>query len=942
MTADLIQYASISGELAKNLWGRSDFQKYDAGWARAHNWFVDYRGGLFNRAGFAFGDFIEWTDGHAIKFFEFQYSPDQANTYLIIFTDDKIRFVQDNAYVLEDAKTVSNVALSGGDVRITSTAHGYVTGELIKLAGFTDADLTFLNGMTAFVEKIDDDNIELTSVIDSTTIGLGSLTYTSGGSLYRVYTVTSPYGQEDLDELQITQIRDFLRLTHTEYPIKNLVRNDVTDWTLANESTSNSIERPSNIVRNAVSSSSSATVLYQITAVDENGNESLPAWHNVDDFDNGPNFSSAAHWIRLSWNGTTTAVYYNVYRSRAVDSNANTMSDMEFGYIGKSWGTMFIDRVTTPDFSKKPPQEGNPFANAAVKFVQITNEGSGYDLTAEVDDPAGGTGFLGYFVRRNNSSVSLNGVKVISGGQDYTGTAVGVTGGGAGVDFAATAHLTAASGNYPGCSAIFQQRQMYAGTLEMPLGLFGSRPGLFSNFDFSDVNADDDAYDFELDAEKVSAIRHIIPMRAGVLVFNQVGVWYLYGRGNTGLNGNTAQAEIQGTVGATFAKPVYVESYVLYVTDTANELHMMVYDDYAKAYQSRNISMLSNHLFGAEYDITSLTYTSTPFKTVAVTQSNGRLILLTIDSNNDVFAACPQWTKGKFEYGCKVTESGRNRLYVAVRRIINGNVVLFFERMHTREFATLEEAFFVDAGLSTDRTYPAATLTPSSLTGSVTFSASAAVFASGDVGKIIRCGTGKATITTFNSSTEVVATWTRDLADVEPESTSPKIFAANEWTMDATFTTVSGLWHLEGEDVTILADGEVVTGKTVSSGALTLDTAASVVHVGLAYTSIAQTLPPTASDVVIEGRRKNIKGIAFRINETYGVKTGATLDKLYEIHDRAKRLWSTASRLRDEMVHEIVASHWSLDNQLYIVQDSPRPAGILNFIRDTELGDDKD
>ncbi|MCA9340367.1 MAG: hypothetical protein KDA17_05625, partial [Candidatus Saccharibacteria bacterium] len=151
-----------------------------------------------------------------------------------------------------------------------------------------------------------------------------------------------------------------------------------------------------------------------------------------------------------------------------------------------------------------------------------------------------------------------------------------------------------------------------------------------------------------------------------------------------------------------------------------------------------------------------------------------------------------------------------------------------------------------------------------------------------------------------------------------------------------------GLWHLEGEDVTILADGEVVTGKTVSSGALTLDTAASVVHVGLAYTSIAQTLPPTASDVVIEGRRKNIKGIAFRINETYGVKTGATLDKLYEIHDRAKRLWSTASRLRDEMVHEIVASHWSLDNQLYIVQDSPRPAGILNFIRDTELGDDKD
>ena len=49
-------------------------------------------------------------------------------------------------------------------------------------------------------------------------------------------------------------------------------------------------------------------------------------------------------------------------------------------------------------------------------------------------------------------------------------------------------------------------------------------------------------------------------------------------------------------------------------------------------------------------------------------------------------------------------------------------------------------------------------------------------------------------------------------------------------------TTITGLDHLEGKEVTALADGSVVTGKTVSSGQITLGTEASVVHVGLPYT----------------------------------------------------------------------------------------------------------
>src|SRR6185437_15071263 len=56
-------------------------------------------------------------------------------------------------------------------------------------------------------------------------------------------------------------------------------------------------------------------------------------------------------------------------------------------------------------------------------------------------------------------------------------------------------------------------------------------------------------------------------------------------------------------------------------------------------------------------------------------------------------------------------------------------------------------------------------------------------------------------------------------------------------------TTVTGLDHLEGQTVSVLADGGVVDGLVVSSGSITLPYSASKIHVGLPFTSRAVTLP---------------------------------------------------------------------------------------------------
>ena len=74
-------------------------------------------------------------------------------------------------------------------------------------------------------------------------------------------------------------------------------------------------------------------------------------------------------------------------------------------------------------------------------------------------------------------------------------------------------------------------------------------------------------------------------------------------------------------------------------------------------------------------------------------------------------------------------------------------------------------------------------------------------------------------------------------------------------------TTCSNLSHLEGATVDVVRDNFVLTDKTVSSGAITIDEApSSFVEVGLSYSVEVKTLPaePKLSSGVVVSRKKRI------------------------------------------------------------------------------------
>ena len=108
----------------------------------------------------------------------------------------------------------------------------------------------------------------------------------------------------------------------------------------------------------------------------------------------------------------------------------------------------------------------------------------------------------------------------------------------------------------------------------------------------------------------------------------------------------------------------------------------------------------------------------------------------------------------------------------------------------------------------------------------------------------------------------------------------------------APVTILTRLFHLEGRDVSVLADGLVVEGRSVINGRLTpdLEIPASVVSIGLPYFSYIRTLPIVAQAQGIgstKGRRQIVTNAVMEFLNTagaeYGVGTERGIDQLYEV-----------------------------------------------------------
>lgn len=196
---------------------------------------------------------------------------------------------------------------------------------------------------------------------------------------------------------------------------------------------------------------------------------------------------------------------------------------------------------------------------------------------------------------------------------------------------------------------------------------------------------------------------------------------------------------------------------------------------------------------------------------------------------------------------------------------------------------------------------------------------------------------------TINGGTVRYVEWIGVPFDATREAQEDAFFVDCGLTYDgAPATTISGLGHLEGETVAVCADGTARPQAVVSGGAITIAApAASVVHVGLPFTSAVETLKPELPlpDGTLQARRQRIVKVWLRLHEALGgrVKDGSLAETIY-LRDASVPMTSAVPLYSGD--YEIPPpAGWDRGTSLRIETSDPLPFTLLGLVMEVQSDD---
>jgi hypothetical protein len=210
---------------------------------------------------------------------------------------------------------------------------------------------------------------------------------------------------------------------------------------------------------------------------------------------------------------------------------------------------------------------------------------------------------------------------------------------------------------------------------------------------------DDDSISGVLASTQVNAIKSMLSMPSGLIMLTSGGAWQVSGGAQgSALTPTSVTAKAQSYNGVSNLEPIVINFDILYVQALGSVVRDLSYNFFANVYTGTDITVLSNHFFYG-YTLLQWAWAEEPYKIVWAPRSDGRLLSLTFLKEQDVYGWALHETRGLFQDVASIPEGTEQSVYFVVKRFINGEWVQYVEQLHTRQFASVEDAWFVDSGL---------------------------------------------------------------------------------------------------------------------------------------------------------------------------------------------------------------------------------------------------
>ena len=942
----IIQTSFNSGEWSPRLDARVDLAKYNSGAKKLLNFFVDYRGGATIRPGTKY-ILQAFDSANDIRLIPFQAST--AVGYVLEFGDYYMRPYYNGAPVLE-----STIAITGATKAspcVVSVTNSYSVGDIVYITGVNG--MTQLNGRYFKLSAVAGGSITLADLngvaIDSSAYS----TWTSGGTVARVYKIVSPFAAADLAMVKFTQNVNQMIFCHEDYSPQLLTLTSATSWAFSAINFGSTVTAPSSPSVATTLSAGSVYYSYVVTSVDQDGQES--AVSSTATLSAKQDLRTTAGTNTISWSAVSGAVSYNVYKAQLSYAGA-VPAGVLYGYIGNTTGVSLIDSNISPDYTITAPIAKNPFIGAGVSFLTVLTPGT-YAGGVSVPSVTIGASSAGVTATAN-AVMSVKSVSISSGGFGYaSGQSVGITtafgvivininsvngGTGAATGINLVANVNIPSGTLPSnpCSTgnisgtgsgltINVTWEVTSLTLQNAGSGYTSTPTL--TIGAGTVTATGSAT-----LAAASSGNPIVPS-----IFQQ-RLWLL------GLN-NAPQSFNASQIGALFnfniSSPIQ-DSDAISGELASGQLNTIK----AAVSMQAGLVVLSDR---ASWVINGGSAGSavTPGSIVANPQAyNGISDVPPIVANYDILYV---QAKGSIV---------RNMAYSFYTNVYTGTDIStisshLFYGYNIVEWAWAEEPYKVVWAVRDDGAMLTLTFVKeqeyiawahSTTNGS--FISVAAITEQGQTS--LRDAVYVVVERTINGNT------VKYIERIEEQYYPNGVEDA--WQVDAGIqydstpaTSFTGAEHLAGCTVTGLADGQVITPFTMpTNGFFTLAPAASKVTIGLAYTAQLQSLRLDlgSGQNTIQGKAKHTPGIVVRVADTLGLKAGTDFDNLVDIKDlvvgnvSSMKIGETSQQVTDLVDGDakvILNPAWTTTGQYCIEQSQPLPATILGVIPQLVVGDTK-
>lgn len=836
------------GEVSKLVEGRTDLDRYPSSNRTMLNYVAAPQGPAIPRSGTAFVG-ASFAHDKLSALVPFVFDEDEANQlYVIEFTDERIRFFSDAGLLVYSAVAATGTGTSPFTFNSPAlTALGAAVGDQVALSGF--ADSYNLNGEVGNItaKTGDDYTIDIT---------YPALALDTAIQVSLVYSIDSPYVEDDLEHLRDLQSLDVIYLFHAKNTMRpyKLKRKDTYDWLFeevdfldgpymdANETSttlkpaSRGTHTPEMTSNSAPAGStafgSSNTASHEFyRAFDAGGSTSYWESNTNQTGQLGYQSSSAfvcdGYSIHLATDNASTSYTIKDYAPStwtfegSNDGVNYTVLDSKVNYVlyddNKS---LFFELKNSTAYAYYRLNIQSLTRNGAINpriHNLILRSTTSKSITINASSATGINNDQGFLATDVGRLIRVRGT-------DGTWRPLKITARNSATQIVATllgepfvnidavtqwrlGHWSDTTG-YPGCGTFFQERLWMGGSKSFPDLVVGSVSNQYENLTPTEPNGevlDTNAIVRRLNSRRLSKIKWMAEGDKGLLVGTGSREWLIDtvdGSGKT-ITPDNARAKSASSRGSSDVEGAAIDNQYLYVQRSGRTIREYAYVYDVDSYKSPSMSLLSSHLGIKPF--VQMAYAAEPYSIVWMRRVDGSIVGLTYNRDENVVG----WHRHDFAGGVvesiaviPAADKLQDTLWMVIRREIDGQDRRYIEKL-TRFWdfdMTIDDAHYVDCALRY---------------------------------------TGTATDVVF------------------------------------------GLQHLEGrEDIYGLADGVPVGPLTVEGGTVTLPNEAENIILGIGFDAEGETsgLENGAQDGTAQGKEKRINRMSVNVWQSYGGELGTWND----------------------------------------------------------------